>query len=216
MMTNGAKVWNRFADRYIARKISDLPAYERKLDLTRAWFSPETEVLEFASGSGVTALKHAPFVRQITAIDYADKMVASAKARAKSEGVSNVTFDVASIEDYPEDRKFDAVLGMSIVHLLADRQAVLAKIARLLKPGGIFVSSTTCLGGFSPLRFIIAPGSALGLLPKLGYFTADDLLGELKAAGFTIETHWQPKPKAAHFIIARKPGDGAAVLKPKA
>ncbi|MEO8530006.1 MAG: class I SAM-dependent methyltransferase [Deltaproteobacteria bacterium] len=215
-MANDAKFWNRFADRYIAGKISNLPAYERKLELTKAWFTPETEVLEFASGSGITALKHAPFVKHIRAIDYAEKMVTSAKARAKSDGITNVTFELASIEGFPEDQTYDAVLGMSVVHLLKDRVNVFAKVNRLLKPGGIFVQSTTCLSPRSPLRILLTPLAALGLVPHVTFITIDALTRDLDAAGFTIATHWQATSKAAHFIIARKPGDDAKLNAPKA
>jgi ubiquinone/menaquinone biosynthesis C-methylase UbiE len=214
-MADTTKFWNRFADRYVASPIKDQAAYDQKLALTQAWFTPETDVLEFGAGSGATAIRHAPHVKHIHAIDYSIKMVASARKRAEAEKITNISFDVASIEDFPEDKQFDAVLGLSIVHLLIDRDKVLAKVNRLLRPGGIFVQSTTCLGRYSPLRFLIAPGAALGLLPRVGFFTVEEVLSEMDSAGFTIGSHWHPKPNAAHFIIAKKPGDEAKISAPQ-
>ncbi len=58
-----------------------------------------------------------------------------------------MTFKRSSIDEFSvRDRTFDAVLGLSILHLLEDRDAVIAKAHDMLKPGGIFVSSTVCMG----------------------------------------------------------------------
>ena len=209
-----AKIWDRMAKRYIAGPIGDLPAYTEKLRRTQACLTPETELFEFGCGSGMTALKHAPLVRHIDAIDFSSVMIDHAKRSAAAEGVSNVDFHVSSLEDWPEGARYDVVMGMSILHLVRDRAATLAKVRDLLKPGGLFISSTTCLGPTSILRPLIAIPSALGLLPKVAFIDGTQLKAEIEGAGFTILDHWQPKPRAAHFIIAQKPGDGAKVNVP--
>ena len=79
-MAQGTSFWNRMSARYIATPIKDTATYERKIALTQAWFTPDTQVLEFGSGSGATALRHAPHVRDILAIDYSTRMVAAAQA----------------------------------------------------------------------------------------------------------------------------------------
>jgi 2-polyprenyl-3-methyl-5-hydroxy-6-metoxy-1,4-benzoquinol methylase len=202
---SGAKFWDRMAKRYIAGPISDISVYEEKLARARACFTPETTMFEFGCGSGMTARKHAPFVQSIDAIDYSQAMITHAREAARSEGISNVRFEVSSLDDWPDDKRYDVVMGMSILHLLSDRAKALRKIMTLLKPGGFFISSTTCLGPRSLLRPLIALPSALGLLPHVGFITVDQLKDEMTKAGLTILTHWQPKPRVAHFIIAQKP-----------
>ena len=99
------------------------------------------------------------------------------------------------------------VLGLSILHLLDDRDAAIAKVYNCLKPGGVFVSSTACLG--DNLKFFkwIAPlGRWLGLLPRLRVFTQLQLLDSIKRQGFDIETNWNPGKNKGIFVIARKPG----------
>jgi hypothetical protein len=59
--------------------------------------------------------------------------------------------------------------------------------------------------GLGFFRVISVPGHALGLLPRITYFTRDDLRAMLRDAGLDIRTDWQPGPRKAVFIIARKP-----------
>jgi 2-polyprenyl-3-methyl-5-hydroxy-6-metoxy-1,4-benzoquinol methylase len=44
-----------------------------------------------------------------------------------------------------EADSFDAVLGLNILHLRQDVGAGIARVLSLLKPGGIFVSSTVLM-----------------------------------------------------------------------
>jgi hypothetical protein len=96
------------------------------------------------------------------------------------------------------------ILGLSILHLLADKDAVIAKVFRLLKPGGVFISSTTCVGDTMGVFKLVAPlGKALGLLPRLDVMTTAELIASLTGAGFAIEQQWQPGKGKAVFIVAR-------------
>ena len=163
-------------------------------------------VLEFGCGTGSTAIAHAAYVNHIQAIDLSANMLEIARSKAADAGVSNVTFQQASIDAFEApDESFDAILGLSILHLLTDRNAAIAKVYRMLKPGGIFVSSTVCLGDSMKWLKPIAPtiGRLFGLV--IGVLTSADLLRSLTEAGFTIEQEWQPGPKKAVFIVAKKP-----------
>lgn len=207
-MTDASRFWDRTAARYARSPIADEAAYQKKLAVTRGYLRPDMDVLEFGCGTGSTALLHAPYVRQIRAIDFSAAMIAIARDRAAAQGVTNVSFAQASIDDLDAAAaSFDAVLGLSVLHLVADRDAVIAKVSRLLKPGGIFVSSTACLGDMGLLKLIgyVAPlGRRFGLLPLVRVFTAQALEDSLTAAGFAIDHRWQPGPKAALFIVAKK------------
>ena len=136
-MANPARFWDRNAKRYARSPIADQDAYERKLEITRGYFTPESEVLEFGCGTGSTALLHAPHVRHILATDYAAGMLQIARQKASDQGIENVTFTQSSIEEFRTDRRFDAVLCLSLLHLVADRPAALARAFELLKPGGV-------------------------------------------------------------------------------
>ncbi len=75
----------------------------------------------------------------------------------------------------------------------------------MLKPGGVFISSTACLGGALPvLRVILPIGRFFGLLPLVKFFTVEELERDLTDAGFRIDYRWQPGKRKAVFIVAKK------------
>lgn len=205
-MSRSTKFWDRMAKGYARRPVADEASYRKKLEITRGYVKPDMAVLEFGCGTGSTAIAHAAYVNHIQAIDLSANMLEIARSKAADAGVSNVTFQQASIDAFEApDESFDAILGLSILHLLADRNAAIAKVYRMLKPGGIFVSSTVCLGDSMKWLKPIAPtiGRLFGLVIRV--LTSADLLRSLTEAGFTIEQEWQPGPKRAVFIVAKKP-----------
>jgi 2-polyprenyl-3-methyl-5-hydroxy-6-metoxy-1,4-benzoquinol methylase len=202
------RFWDRTAERYARTPVPDEAIYQRKLEITREYLRPDMNVMEFGCGTGSTALAHAPYVRQIHAIDFSAKMIEIARRKAEAGGVGNVTFGQSGIEEFDApDASFDAILGLSVIHLLEDRKAAIAKVHRLLKPGGVFISSTACIADMMAFFKYIAPaGRALGLLPFVDIFTKADLLADLGRAGFAIKQEWHPGRKQAVFIVARKAG----------
>ncbi|AVF04028.1 MULTISPECIES: class I SAM-dependent methyltransferase [Devosia] len=199
--------WDRLADKYAAQPIADEDAYRTKLARTQAHLTPEMEIFEFGCGTGGTAIAHAPHVRSVRAIDFSTRMLDMARQRAAEAGVDNVTFEQGDITSIAvEPGRYDMVLDLSILHLLKDRQAVIARVYEMLKPGGRFVSSTACLGDSMKWFGYVAPlGRALGLLPMLNVMTPDQLRADMIRTGFVIEHDWRPNPKSALFLIARKP-----------
>ncbi|MFW2403492.1 MAG: class I SAM-dependent methyltransferase, partial [Gammaproteobacteria bacterium] len=166
---------------------------------------PDMQVLEFGCGTGSTAIAHAPYVQHIRAIDVSANMIEIAQDKARVDGIENVTFEKLAIEelDVP-DASFDAVLGLSILHLLEDKEAVIARVHRILKPGGVFVSSTACIGDSMKYFRVIAPVLSFIGLPSVTVFKVEELEQSLTAAGFTIDHQWQPGRGAAVFIVAIK------------
>ena len=165
------------------------------------------ELLELGCGTGSTALVHAPHVRHIRAVDFSEAMIGIARAKADAAGISNVDFEQAAVEGLPlAPASLDMVLALSLLHLLRNKRAVIAEVFRALRPGGLFVTSTTCLRETMPLLGWVAPlTNRLGLIPYLDPMNSAELVAALTGAGFIIEHRWQPSRKAALFVIARKP-----------
>ena len=198
------RFWDRIAKSYAARPVSDQTAYERKLFETQMRLTPDMKALEIGCGTGSTALAHAPFVDHITAVDLSPNMIKIARAKADAAGVSNASFSVAAIESLEaEDGAYDVVFGLSLLHLVAD--AIAAKrIRQWLKPGGLFISNTARLDdGCRWLRLIAPPARWLGRFPDLTFFGEDQLLEEMRGAGFEIDWRWRPARRKASFIVAK-------------
>ena len=195
------------AKRYAKSPVSDEAVYQKKLQITREYMRPDMEVLEFGCGTGSTAIAHAGYVKHIRAIDFSARMLGIARDKADAAGIANISFEQAGIEELKSSNQaYDVVMGHSILHLLADKKQVIASVFQMLKPGGVFVSSTACIGGKNRLLKLILPvGNFLGLLPLVRFFTADELVQSILDTGFRIEHQWLPDGSDAVFIVAKKP-----------
>ncbi|NND55957.1 MAG: class I SAM-dependent methyltransferase [Xanthomonadales bacterium] len=216
-MNKDARFWDKRAEKYSQRPVSDEETYEKKLEITRGYFRPDSEVLEIGCGTGSTALAHAPYVKHVLATDISPAMINIAKDKARAGQVENITFEVRAAGDcdIPESR-YDVIMAHNLLHLLKDPEAVIEAAFRGLKPGGVFVTSTACIGNMSWYFRIIAPvGYFLKLIPFINVFTQAQLSQVHIDAGFEIEHEWLPKKNAAVFIVARRvaPGDSGTRIR---
>lgn len=207
-MSNKAKFWDNTAEKYSKQPISNQKAYEIKLDLTREYFTPESKVLEFGCGTGSTAILHAPFVKEIDAIDVSPEMIRIARKKLAPEGIMNVHFEVADMDGFHvQPSSYDAALGLNILHLLDNRMAAMARVYEALKPGGHFISSTMCLRESLPFRLmepLFPIMHTLGQWPRVRRFSAKQLQGEIEEIGFKTVHYWQPDNGPVLFIVGQK------------
>lgn len=203
-MRDQAPVWDRLAKRYIRAPLADPETYEWKLALTQGYMRSDMDVLEIGCGSGNTARRHAPLVKSYTAMDISGAMLEG--ARALGPVPDNMTFVQADFDTAgvaPES--YDMVLALSVLHLVPDPAATVARIGRVLRPGGVFVASTAVLGNLKRLRFIAAIGQFFGAIPHLAYLTEDDMRAMMCDAGLEVVLDERPDGHAALVLIARKP-----------
>ena len=206
-MDKSKKFWNRFADYYSRRPIADEAAYQKKLEVTRGYFSPEMDVLEFGCGTGSTAISHAPHVKHILALDISSRMIEISRDKAESAGISNITFQCSSFDDFnAQDSSFDAILALNILHLIQNWEEVIVRVHNLLRPGGVFVTSTPCIGDtiFRLFKYVAYIGNIFGVLPRLTVISEKQLEKSIMDAGFVIDHQWRPSKNAAVFIVAKK------------
>ncbi len=203
-MRKPSKFWDKMAPGYAKAPVSDPEAYEHKIKITQSYLKPDMELMEFGCGTGSTAIRHAPFVKHILATDFSATMLEIAGEKVKNSNIQNITFQQSSIDEFQAlENTYDVIMGMSILHLLKDKKSAIKKVHKLLKPGGLFISNTVCLGDNMKFMKYLAPaGRIIGLMLKV--FTTKELVSDLENAGFSIEHQWQSGKGKAVFIVARK------------
>ncbi|MEO1924744.1 MAG: methyltransferase domain-containing protein [Gammaproteobacteria bacterium] len=206
-MNKSEKFWNKIAPRYSRQAIADEASYQKKLKKTREYLNVDMDMFEFGCGTGTTAIIHAPYVKHIHAIDLSPKMLEIVQGKVDKENINNITFEQSTIDEFnAPDNSFDVVLGMSILHLLENKEEAVAKVYKMLKSGGIFISSTACLGDMMFLFKLIAPlGKITSLIPIIRVFSKNELVESLMDIGFSIDYQWKPGKNKAAFIVAKKP-----------
>ena len=98
------------------------------------------------------------------------------------------------------------VFETDLYHLVPDPEGAFAHAYDLLKPGGFFISKTTCLGGSWFYWPLIKVMQAIGKAPYVGFFNISQLDDMVANAGFElVETGCYPNKSNRRFIVARKP-----------
>ncbi|MCW7755401.1 class I SAM-dependent methyltransferase [Desulfobotulus sp. H1] len=88
-------------------------------------------LLDIACGDGLLTEMFAPNFQIIVGVDASSRHLAEARKRVPSG-----EFYESLIEDFEDDRKFDAVFMLDLLEHVQDPQAVLKKAAGFLKPNG--------------------------------------------------------------------------------
>lgn len=90
---------------------------------------------DLGCGTGQASAALAPFVERVIAVDESPAMLGAARARLGAH--PHVEVRAGGLERLPvADGELDAALLVLVLHHLADPPAVLAEVARTLKPGG--------------------------------------------------------------------------------
>jgi SAM-dependent methyltransferase len=196
--------WDRVADRYAARPIKDVPAYEAMLADAARYLGPEDRVLELGCGTGTMAVRLAKGVQHYRATDFSARMIAIARAKPAPESLE---FQVSSAETAFAGGPFDAICAFNLLHLVDDMHALLAQVHDTLPPGGVLISRTWCFAELPlPFRGLFAMLRLVGLFPPVTWLRGADLRRAITASGLVIEVDktFGTRPQNP-FIVARKP-----------
>lgn len=183
-MTTAAHFWNRFADRYAARPIKDVAAYDAMLADVAARLRPEDRVLEIGCGTGGTAIRLAAGVSQYIATDFSVEMIRIAKAKAAPP---TLRFQLAKAADLPEGGPFNVICAFNVLHLVDDLPGLLHRLRQGMAPGGLLISKTWCFGDLSlRFRLLFRALRLVGLFPPARFLSQPQLRQVIEEAGFAV------------------------------
>jgi ubiquinone/menaquinone biosynthesis C-methylase UbiE len=96
--------------------------------------------LDVATGAGHTALKFAPYVDHVVALDITPEMLDRARRLARDRGLANISTTQAPAEHLPfEPARFDLVTCRIAPHHFEDCPGFVSQAARVLVTGGLLL-----------------------------------------------------------------------------
>ena len=124
------------------------------------------DVLDLGCAGGFMAEALDARGARVTGIDPAEKAIAAARAHAAQER-RGIAYDVGVGEALPyAAASFDAVVCVDVLEHVQDLDRVLAEVARVLRPGGLFLFDTINRNRVARLATITLAEDLLQLLPK--------------------------------------------------
>jgi 2-polyprenyl-3-methyl-5-hydroxy-6-metoxy-1,4-benzoquinol methylase len=207
------KFWDRLSRNWDRPTAEADQTDTKALAKTRPYLKATDTVLDYGCAMGSADLRLAAAVKAIHGIDISSKMIAGAREAADARKVANVSFARATIFDEGLGRhSFEVVLAFNVFHLLEDAPEALRRIDELLRPGGLLISVTPCLGekGTLPIRslmLLVRLAGGLGLIPRVWRCKIGDLQESMGAAGLIIiEIEELVHRTSEYFVVAQKDG----------
>ena len=148
-------------------------------------------VLDLGCGGGFMAEALAREGAHVVGVDPAAEAIRAARTHARTEGLE-IEYRVGVGEAIPlEAAAVDAVVCVDVLEHVADLEAVLAEIRRVLRPGGLFFFDTINRTPLAAFVVVFLGETVLRLLPRGTHDPAlfippKDLSGRLQRLGFRV------------------------------
>lgn len=200
------KFWDKSAGGYDKEEMKDKAVRLKILDRTRRYLKKQDKVLDFGCATGILANEIAGHVQTVHGMDISSEMIRLARNNADELNIQNIQYTHTTIFD-PQYKPgtYDVILGVYLLHLLEDMPKALRRVHELLKPGGLFISVTPCMGKRSFAGIALSLVSKLGLIPNLKTYSVDELMNSITPRGFSIaESECLQKTGRQYFIVAKK------------
>jgi len=154
-----------------------------------------------AHGVGTQILLDQWRAKKVYAIDLDDEMLQKARKRLKGYRKDRLELQVGDVTQLQaKNHCYDAVVNFAAIHHVPDWQAALKEIARVLKPGGLFIFQEVTAQWI--LRW---PYSVLFKHPMKNRFSGAQFIAELENLGFEVGNHWVERQKGDFiFAVAKK------------
>lgn len=181
--------WNRRSEIFDKQVLSVYEnAYKKTVKRSAAFLKKEDRVFEIGCGTGVATIPLSKYVKEITATDISENMIQKAREKAKDQSKDNIVFQTGELTEMEvEPESYDAVAAYNVLLYMKNQEEVLKKIYEILKPGGIFLSATDCLGrNLSKDSVKKFWKSKLHLMPYVVFDTPISLMRKIQKNDFEV------------------------------
>ena len=217
---NDLTIYDAVADRWWSdevrwvRTLANLvPARLVIFDRAIRW--PGVRVLDLGCAGGFMSEALARRGAQVTGMDPAAGAIAAARRHAAAVAL-DIRYDIGTGEALPYgDAAFDAVVCVDVLEHVSDLPLVLAEVARVLRPGGLFLFDTVNRTRVARFVMVTLAEDALRLLPRgthdpARFLRPAELRARLESAGFSVGALTGLGPRGltprGDFVFGRVPG----------
>ncbi len=171
MSRNDLTIYDKVADQWWSDEIRWVRTLKNLVPGRLSWFDRQIDwqgkrVLDLGCAGGFMAEALATRGAIVTGIDPAAEAITAARAHAAQSGHA-IRYDVGVGEALPyAECDFDAVVCVDVLEHVSDLPQVLAEVARVLRPGGVFLFDTINRNPLARLATITVAEDVLRLLPK--------------------------------------------------
>ncbi|MCH9661934.1 MAG: class I SAM-dependent methyltransferase [Bacteroidetes bacterium] len=211
-MSKSKKFWDNASKNYDKTEDRFEYIHQKSRKNTKRHLETSNVVLDYGCGTGTTACEIADDVKEIYAIDISSKMVEISKKKAAEKNIKNVTFVEGDIFDEKlKKESFDRILAFNMLHTIPNPENAVQRINELLKPDGLFISITPCLG--DKMSFIVGLQIRLvqimckiGIIPiPIRRIKSSDIDELITNGNFqNIDTEKIYKGASSYFMVAKK------------
>jgi ubiquinone biosynthesis O-methyltransferase len=191
-MNKSEKFWDSQTKNFDVPNNKMEPTDIKTLETAKKYLKVDDKVLDYGCAAGIQAIEIAGCVKEVHGIDISSKMIEAAKRNAIEHKIENIDFTQAIIfEESLKRESFDVILAFNILLHAGDTQKVIRRINELLKPGGLLISVTACMGEkktFLSILLYVAVSLMvkIGIVPNMRFFKTSELKDSITNGNFQI------------------------------
>lgn len=153
------------------------------------------KVLDLGCGDGTTAIPEARLGAEVLGVDIASNLVEAGKARAKTEGLANCTFQEGDATDLHElaDQSFDLIVTIFGAMFAPKPFDVAREMVRVTRPGGRIVMGNwipgdpTLVAQILKISSVYTPPPPEGFISPMLWGVEDHVIERFTKAGIASE-----------------------------